>query len=309
MHQKKTGGLNLGRLRIVVIIFGLFIIVKPTHAEEVTQKYKGLTINANLELAQGKTLQDGVVLILHALLAHNRMEVIETAQQALLENGQSSLGINLSLNIDNRHGFYDCSWPHYHLESDAVDEISAWVAWLRERSAKRISLMAHSRGANQAMVYAVEKRDPEVRSLVLLAPFTTDNSTQMLVGRYGTNINEIMRTSKALIKTGNGDQLMDKTDFMFCPQSQVTAHAFVSYYDNESRFRNFPSYLPKVDIPTLITAGTDDERQPDIAKQVSPFVDGKHIQLVEIEGAGHFFRDFNIDEAMEAAIEFIADSW
>ncbi len=45
-------------------------------AKEVTQQYLGLTINANLELADGKALQDGVVLILHGTMAHNLMEIV-----------------------------------------------------------------------------------------------------------------------------------------------------------------------------------------------------------------------------------------
>ena len=58
-------------------------------------------------------------------------------------------------------------------------------------------------------------------------------------------------------------------------------------------------------VPTLIIAGSLDERQPNIAKLVTPYLDGKNVQIAVIEGAGHFFRDFNIEEAMEAAIEFI----
>ena len=51
-----------------------------------------------------------------------------------------------------------------------------------------------------------------------------------------------------------------------------------------------------------------DERFPYTEEKVAPYVDGKLIRLIEIEGAGHFFLDFNIDEAMEAAVEFLADS-
>ncbi len=92
----------------VLLIF-VIILVNLAQAEEVTNAYNKLTLNANLELAEGKTLQNGVVLIVHGLLAHNKMEIVETTQQALLENGLNSLAINLGLGIDNRHGFYDCN--------------------------------------------------------------------------------------------------------------------------------------------------------------------------------------------------------
>jgi hypothetical protein len=107
----------------------LLIVSVSLQAEEVTQQYRGLTLNANLELAEGKALEDGVVLILHGTMAHNRMEIIEASQQALLDNNQNSLAINLSLGIDNRHGFYDCAWPNRHTLDGGLDELDAWVNW------------------------------------------------------------------------------------------------------------------------------------------------------------------------------------
>ena len=58
-------------------------------------------------------------------------------------------------------------------------------------------------------------------------------------------------------------------------------------------------------IPTWIITGTRDELVPSIAKDVAPFIDGGRIRLSVVEGAGHFFLDFNIEEAVEASVEFI----
>ena len=52
-------------------------------AKEVTQTHKGLTLNANLELAAGKTLADGVIVITHGSLAHRGMEIISYLQSNL----------------------------------------------------------------------------------------------------------------------------------------------------------------------------------------------------------------------------------
>jgi hypothetical protein len=49
-------------------------------AAEVTLEYRDLTLNANLELAEGQDLAAGVVLILHGMTAHNQMEIIEASQ-------------------------------------------------------------------------------------------------------------------------------------------------------------------------------------------------------------------------------------
>ncbi|MCK5663097.1 MAG: alpha/beta hydrolase [Thiotrichaceae bacterium] len=290
---------------LLVTTLALLSVADSIQADEVTQKFNGLMLNANLELAEGKVMQDGIVLIMHGILGHNRMEVIESSQQALLDNGHSSLAINLSLGIDNRHGFYDCSKPHRHMQEDAIIEIGVWVRWLRDKDVSKVILMAHSRGSNQAMVYAVDKKDPEVTHLIFLAPGTVDDSKKLWEGRYGTGFDQTLQGARKLIAAGKGHELMDNTDFTFCPQTMVTANTFNSYYGDLGRFRNFPSYLPRITVPTLITTGTEDERQPDIKKHVLPYVDGKFIQLSEIEGAGHFFRDFNIEEAMEVAIEFL----
>lgn len=292
-------------LLILFVIFISLIILKEVHAEDVTLPYQGLTLNANLELAQDTDLQKGVVLIVHGVMGHNGMEVIKTAQQSLLENGQSSLAINISLGINNRRGFYDCNVPHRHSHEDAVNEIAVWVNWLRQRDVKKITLMAHSQGANQVMVYAAEKNTPEVTRLIFLAPFTIDDSKELLGARYGNDIDQVLSQAMAAVKAGKGDHIMENTDFQICPQSRVSAKSYISYYGEEGRFRNFPAYLPRIKVPTLITTGTHDERQPDIARHVRPYVDGRLIQLQVIQGADHFFRDFNIEEAMEKAVRFI----
>ena len=298
---------RLAYLRAAMGMLLLFISVS-LKAEEVTQQYGDLTINANLELADGKVLQDGVVLILHGTMAHNRMEIIEASQQALLDNDHSSLAINLSLRLDNRHGFYDCSLPHRHIMDAALDELDAWVAWLRKKGVNQITIMAHSRGANQIMVYAVERKHPEVTHLVLLAPNTNPSPKPQYVARYGETFDESLALVQKQIDTGKGDELIDNLDFAYCPKASVSADSFYSYNRLDDKFRRFPLYLSQMPIPTLIITGSRDELVPDIAKDVAPFIDGERIRLSVIEGSGHFFLDFNIEEAVEASVEFIAES-
>ncbi|MDH3759698.1 MAG: alpha/beta hydrolase [Gammaproteobacteria bacterium] len=283
----------------------ILILCCPAAAEEVTHRFNGLTLNANLEMAGGKSFSDGVVLILHGFMAHNKMEVIRTSQQALLDNDYSSLAINLSLSVDNRHGYYGCDQPQRHVQDDAIGEIGSWIAWLRERGTKRVILLGHSRGANQFMVYAAEKIDPEVSHMIFLAPGMGDEAEQAYFTRYGVSLDKTRTYVQAQINDGRGDQLLSDIDMLACPRATVTADSFNSYYSRDNRFRRFEHYLPRSPVPTLIISGSIDERQPNTQKLVTPYLDGMRIQLAVIEGAGHFFRDFNIEEAMEAAIEFI----
>ena len=289
---------------LLVALSLLAVLPTASSAEEVTQKYNGLTLNANLEKAPGSTLEEGVVLVLHGPLAHNRMEIIENIQRALAENGRNSLAINLSLAVDNRHGFYDCTIPHRHTQEDSLDEISAWVDWLRQQGVADIVLLGHSRGANQVMVYSATHRDPEVKQLILLAPGTAEIKKAYQV-RYGYDIEKLVSEAREMVAANKANELMEQTDFGICPQSDVSAKTFLSYYADDVPFNNFDEFLPRLNRPTLITTGSMDERFPNTEEKIAPYVDGKMIHHTEIEGAGHFFRDFNIDEAMEAAVEFL----
>lgn len=136
-------------------------------AEEINLPYQGLTLNANLSVAPGRSLSDGVVLITHGSQAHSRLELIEGLQERLLEHGRNSLAISLSLGIDNRHGLWDCSVPSQYRHEDAIGEIGAWVEWLESRGANDIILMAHSRGGSQSLQYATEQDSAIIKSLVL----------------------------------------------------------------------------------------------------------------------------------------------
>lgn len=294
---------------IYPVAAGLLLLMAmfEVKAEEVTQKYNGLTINANLEMAEGKDFKDGMVLIIHGYIAHNKMEIIRAIQHALLDNDRSSLAINLSLGVDNRHGFYDCNAPHRHLQENAVKEIGAWVDWLRDKGVNQIAILGHSRGANQVMVYAVEQIAPEVTHMVMLAPGAGENVENLYKERYGKDIAQTLEHAQKQIAAGKGQELMPDMDLLSCPRTHVSAETFVSYYGPNNKFRQFKSYLPKITIPTLIIAGTEDDRQPYIEKLLTPYVDGKRVQLAVIDGAGHFFRDLNMDEAVEMSVEFISE--
>ena len=105
------------------------------YAEEVFQEYQGKTLNGVLELAEGKTLADGIILITHSLIQHNGREPLPYVQQLFREKGYSSLAINYSLGIDNRHGPFDCMAPHRYTLDGSLQEIAVWVQWLKEKGA------------------------------------------------------------------------------------------------------------------------------------------------------------------------------
>ena len=64
----------------LLAILMLALVGQASHAGEVTLAQGAITLNARLELADGKTLKDGVILMTHGTLAHNGMEIIQTLQ-------------------------------------------------------------------------------------------------------------------------------------------------------------------------------------------------------------------------------------
>lgn len=296
-------------INILISALIIFFSNSSSFAEEVTLPFNGLTLNANLEIADDKKISDGVVLIMHSFLAHNRMEIIKASQEAFLENGQNSLAINLSLGVDNRHGNYDCFIPIKHKLSDSFAELDAWIDWLSAKDVKKIVLMGHSISSNQILNYVVKRNNPSVTGLVLLAPNTrgTASSPARYKESYGANLSEVLERANKLIEDGKKDQLMKEIDFGFCPKTSVSADAFVAFYQKEKEFWNAHLYLPQVKVPVLIVAASNDEHQPNIDEYVKPYVDDKRIFLTVVEGADHFFRDLNIEDAVEETVAFVTN--
>jgi len=290
-----------------IILSVLLLLVSLTSvAGGVQQNYKGLTLNANLELASGKVLGESIILITHGTLAHGKMEITSTLQGLFKENELDSISITLGLGQSDRKGMYDCKSKHTHKHTDALDEIGAWVSWLKKKGVKNITLLGHSRGGNQTAWYAAERADASIKRVVLIAPMTeTEGYTaKMYKKRYKKDLTPILAKAEALVKEGKGQTVMTHTDHIYCPDTSVTAESFVSYAKVVPHF-NTPVLLPKIKAPVLVFAGSKDKTVKDIDKKVAPYVKKGKVELNVIDGAGHMFRDLYADDVVEAIIDFL----
>jgi len=278
------------------------------NAEEVTLKFKGHILDADLRMAEGKGLDAPLVLLTHGTLAHNHMEIMEAFQTQLTDAGFNTLGINLSLGLDNRHGMYDCATPHRHTHREAVDEIGAWMDWLKSKGVKHVILLGHSRGGNQTAWYAAEHDNPMIQKVVLVAPATWSKGAEAKAYKknFHKDLAPVLAHARQLVAEGKGDELLKNTDFLYCPNTSVSARSFVDYYADEPRF-DTPSLLQKIAKPVLVVAGSEDTTVPDVAQKVKPLADGKRIKLVVIDGADHFFRDLYNEDATDAITAFIRE--
>lgn len=289
---------------ILTFILGVMLMGR-VHAEEISLPYKGLTLNAEMALAPGKTAADGVILITHGALAHRDMETISYLRKLLKDKGYNTLAINLSLGVDKRHDMYDCKTTHRHRNEDAVSEIGAWVDWLKSQGASRVALLGHSRGGAQTALYAAEHDSPLLQAVVLLAPPTLKNTDPTgYQRRYHKPLKPILERARKLVKQGKGNTVLAHTDMISCPDTGVTAASFVSYYGQDPRL-DTPYLLPKIHKPTLVIVAGNDEVVVGLDKIVASLADGKNLHMQIIDNADHFFRDLYADDAVDAISAFL----
>lgn len=288
-----------------VLALALLTAAIASHASEVTVAYKGITLNANLELAANKKIADGVVLITHGTLAHRGMEVIVDLQNLLKERGYSSLAITLGLGVSNRQGMYDCTVTHRHRHTDAADEIGAWMGWLKGQGTARVALAGHSRGGAQTALYAAEQDSALVKAVVLLAPaMRDDNPDAGYQKRFKKPLAPVLAKAQKLVQDGKGNSVLEHTDFLYCPDTSVTAEAFASYYGSDPRTDTF-YLIPKIRKPLLVVVAGNDEVVVGLDKKVAPLADGKRVQMKTIDGADHFFRNLYAEDAADAIGTFL----
>lgn len=281
-------------------ILSLFTATVQAEVKEVKQSWQGQTLNANLALTD-EGYQGDMVLLLHGTLTHKERSTYAQLQNNLKAYGMSSLAINLSLGIDDRQGEYDCATTHTHKHTDALTELEQWMTWLENKGAKNITLMAHSRGGNQAAWYASEAQRPSLKQLVLIAPATGEQQSPAdYKKKYGVALASVLDKAKALVKQGQGDKVMSGVDFIYCEDAKVTAAAFVDYYAPRPQF-DTPTLLQNPAVPTLVIMGSEDKVVADLPEKIAPIAkQQKLVATVTLDGADHFFRDFfNEDIAIE----------
>ena len=290
------------------ILLALVLLSSPLlSAKEVTLNHQGLTLNANLEKVDNWPTGT-VVLMTHGTLAHNKMEIMTTIQELLSDQDVSSLAINLSLGLDNRHEFYDCATAHNHKHTDALDEIGVWLSWLKRNGVKQVVLLGHSRGGNQTAWFAVERDNELIKKVVLIAPQTwsMEYATKNYKKQYEKDLGPLLNKAQSLVQAGKGSTQLRNIDFIYCKDTTATANAFVSYYNNNPNM-DTPYLMPKIKKPLLVIAATEDKVVKNLGNITQPLSDKHGFQLNVIEGADHSFRDLYADEVVEGIIEFIEE--
>lgn len=271
-------------------------------AETVLLPFKNLSLTGELTLAEGKSLKDGVILMTHGTLAHGKMETLANLQSVFAERGWNSLSITLSLGIDRRTGFYPCRSIHTHQHTDALDEIGAWINWLKSEGAENFVLFGHSRGGNQTAWFAAERLDPSISHVVLLAPTTWSlgNAIKDYADRYEKLLDRVVKKAEKAIDEGRGGQTIDYISLLYCPCTEATPETFLSYHKPDPRFHT-PNLLPQIKVPTLVIAGSADKVVSNLPEAVTPLAGASNsLSFTLIQDADHFFRDLYAEDIADA---------
>lgn len=271
--------------------------------QEVTTTHGGLTLDGVLNLADRRRLSNGVVLMTHGTFAHNRMRMMTGFQHLLGGRGISTLAITLSLGIDRRRGMYECSHPHRHLHTDALDEIGAWLHWLRDAGAENNVLLGHSRGGNQTAWFAAERLSGvDVKAVVLVAPMTWGKTVahEFYQQHHGMDIRPVIERAKTL----GSHEMLNNIPFLFCPETTAAAGSYLSYHGDEPRL-DTPSLMTAIPRPLLVIAAENDEIMDDVPRRVEA-LNEPNIKLVVVPGADHFFKGSFAGQATDAIADFLA---
>ncbi|MGO9544906.1 MAG: alpha/beta hydrolase [Rhodomicrobium sp.] len=296
-----------GAIVLALAVLSLASLAGRAPAEEVTLEYLGLEVTANLELAPGKSLRnEATVLLVHDTMGHGRMELMASLQDGFRDLGINSLAITLGLGLDKRRGMFDCAMEQDHRHEDAVDEIAAWVEWLKEKGAQSITIAGHGRGANQTALYAINRLDKAVKRAVLIAPLmqTVEKAEAGYQARFGRPLRPELAKAEDLAATGKGNQLIDVPGFLNCQHAQVTAGAFANYYGANEKFQT-TNLLQSIKVPVLVAVGDADPGLSEIQAAEPEFAAHKTVTLAVIPGADQDFRDAGADELAKKIKEFI----
>ena len=286
-------------IALVSLLVCLGCIPAMAIAETVILDNDGLRLNGKLE--KSAAWPAGVTLLVtHGTLSHRDSEIIRTLQELFLEQGVSSLAVNLSLGRPDREGSFDCTLPHTHRHEDAVGELTAWLSWLGGLGAKQVVPLGHSRGANQTAWFTSESRSALLKAQILVAPPVGGSRT-------ADNKNEAageLERARAHIRSGKPQAELTMSRFLYCEDATVTAASLVSYYGDDSRL-DTRTLLREGELPTLVVLGSEDETVPGLPEAWSGDAGRANVEVLVIDGADHFFRDLYADELVEAAMEFI----
>lgn len=271
-----------GVLLLLLCCFSL-----AAQAATVTQKLgNGLVVRADYrKAAVGKP----AVIVLHGFLQTHEFPTGYRLAEGINADGFTVLAPTLSLGVTHRQQSLACEAIHAHTMQDAVDEIGAWVRWLKKRHKGPIMLVSHSFGSVEALAYLSGKPDPAITRFIGIS---------IIEGRLKLSAaarERLMAKLKEAVRTGTPRVVTHQ--FSYCPNYLATPAGLLSYLEwTPTRVLDAASHLrPR----SLYIMGGQDERLGE------GWVDllAKHNRVNIIEGANHFMDGEHEFDLLDAVLK------
>jgi pimeloyl-ACP methyl ester carboxylesterase len=288
-HADSSDRLSGMRKRFCLALLLLAAVNGAARAEPVQIKPGLLRLNGNLEVPAGKTVADGVALLLHGTLSWHGQETIAALQKNLKGRGVASLAITLSLGVDDRQRTRRCDVVHDYALAGVKREVVLWLEWLAGQGARTVDLVGFSRGGAQIAAFAPEL--VRARRFVLVAPAfaTADEQAETYQRAFGHPLApEIAEARKNPLQ-------QRAVDFLTCKQAPVLNATFLDGYTELP-----PALAAKTGHQTLVVVAGKDEIVPDLATKLP-----SDVKPLVIDGATHFFLDLYGEEAADAIATFL----
>jgi len=262
----------------------------------------GLRLHGALELAEGgpsEAAVDSPLVVDAWLCLHGTASNFYSASMLggltpkLLAGGAAVLRVNtrghdLMSSGPSASGRWLQGAAFEQVDESALD-LTAWIAFLRQRGFARIGLLGHSLGAVKAIYALATDHSIEVSLLAAVSPPHLSYSYFCETPR-GDDFRQMFATAEQYVREGRGEELL----FVKFPlRYYVTAAGFIDRYGPAERY-NVLRLLDRVPCPTLVTYGSLEE-QSDLAFRGMPAAvvqaatPENCLQVAVIAGADHFY--------------------
>ncbi|MDJ0739800.1 MAG: alpha/beta fold hydrolase [Gammaproteobacteria bacterium] len=255
----------------------------------------------SLELASGLTAEADywpgqsdrpVVLILHGFLQTRDFPTVRRLAESLADEGYSVLLPSLTLGLDRRRQGLACEAIHTHSMQQDVDELHAWVDWLRGHGRKRPVVVGHSAGGVPVAALLDRLTDVALGGAVLI-------SLSYFGEEQGQAQLERLRARARADLAGNPDGL-NRYTLSFCRDYVTGPAQLLSYLDWDREM--LARALRAATVPVTLIYGDDDPR---IDRDWLDGLDAGGVVVRRVSGAAHFFdlaHEFDLLDEVRAAI-------
>lgn len=263
-----------------------------SHAETVKLTLPNKLV-ATAEFRQGAPGKPAVFL-LHGFLQTHSSPTIHRLTDSLAGEGYTVLAPTLSLGVPHRKQSLACEAINTHTLAAGVEEIHAWLEWLKVNNMK-IILAGHSLGNAYNLAYLSSHANPHVRKLI---------GVSIVEGRLKMGETARRHLLQELRQQARGDPRgILENQFSYCQKFRSSHASILSYL--EWGPDKVLTEIDKGNIPiTMIMGGKDDLLGPDWLNRLKK----TRAKVLIIEGAGHFMEgphEFDLLDAFLAELKGI----